>query len=408
MFIVILQKNKICDWCKHVRYVSILSLNLFILGIDFSESLFRHTVNYVDFQDGEQQLQFCSNKCLNQYKMNIFCNETKAHLHLNPNLIKESSKVTHISKTSNLITPELWLKDLKNGENDYNSVNNFKDSSDSELDLELEDSPQPMASHQIKRKFSEISKDVNQLKQNERQKEISKEKTQKESKRVKHSHKSSISGSSRQTSSAKHPKHLTPELSQPSDWSSRDSSTDKTSSFHSPSYRPQTRLSPNPPTVPSIRTSMIAPNHNIPLISQSGVSAGIRPVAPIASNPSPPGQMYPRLAGNMNRGVSPLPSQAFGPRMPGLPNLLGAAQMEMLARMQSSFARLRPPFPPFGPLPPHIGFPFPSLPHLNHPSNSSPLLQPSIQANSSAPTSLFPNCSLLPPVTVMAPYPGIY
>lgn len=31
------KRNKTCDWCRHVR----------------------HTVNYVDFQDGEHQLQFC-------------------------------------------------------------------------------------------------------------------------------------------------------------------------------------------------------------------------------------------------------------------------------------------------------------------------------------------------------------
>ena len=50
--------QQVCDWCKHVR----------------------HTVNFVDFQDGEVQLQFCSEKCLNQYKMNIFCTETQEHL----------------------------------------------------------------------------------------------------------------------------------------------------------------------------------------------------------------------------------------------------------------------------------------------------------------------------------------
>lgn len=31
------KRNKTCDWCRHVR----------------------HTVNYVDFQDGDHQLQFC-------------------------------------------------------------------------------------------------------------------------------------------------------------------------------------------------------------------------------------------------------------------------------------------------------------------------------------------------------------
>ena len=47
------KKTKICHWCKHTR----------------------HTVNYVDFHDGHDLLKFCSNKCLNQYKMNIIGRE---------------------------------------------------------------------------------------------------------------------------------------------------------------------------------------------------------------------------------------------------------------------------------------------------------------------------------------------
>lgn len=58
------KRAKTCDWCRHVR----------------------HAVSYVDFQDGVTQLQFCSDKCLNQYKMQIFCNETQAHLDMNPHL----------------------------------------------------------------------------------------------------------------------------------------------------------------------------------------------------------------------------------------------------------------------------------------------------------------------------------
>ncbi|XP_033739616.1 sine oculis-binding protein homolog A-like isoform X2 [Pecten maximus] len=82
------KKNRVCDWCKHVR----------------------HTVNYVDFQDGEQQLQFCSAKCLNQYKMKIFCKETQEHLQQiqtqNENVSSSKSPDRQI-----LITPDLWLKD---------------------------------------------------------------------------------------------------------------------------------------------------------------------------------------------------------------------------------------------------------------------------------------------------------
>ncbi|XP_068617421.1 sine oculis-binding protein homolog [Battus philenor] len=78
------KRAKTCDWCRHVR----------------------HTVAYVDFQDGATQLQFCSDKCLNQYKMHIFCRETQAHLDLNPHLVSAST-------STNLITPELWLKNCK-------------------------------------------------------------------------------------------------------------------------------------------------------------------------------------------------------------------------------------------------------------------------------------------------------
>uniref|UniRef100_A0A182R7F7 Sine oculis-binding protein n=1 Tax=Anopheles funestus TaxID=62324 RepID=A0A182R7F7_ANOFN len=79
------KRAKTCDWCRHVR----------------------HAVSYVDFQDGASQLQFCSDKCLNQYKMQIFCNETQAHLEMNPHLKEKSSS------TGSLITPELWMKNCK-------------------------------------------------------------------------------------------------------------------------------------------------------------------------------------------------------------------------------------------------------------------------------------------------------
>ncbi|XP_069091542.1 sine oculis-binding protein homolog isoform X2 [Pleurodeles waltl] len=48
----------VCDWCKHIR----------------------HTKEYLDFGDGERRLQFCSAKCLNQYKMDIFYKEAQANL----------------------------------------------------------------------------------------------------------------------------------------------------------------------------------------------------------------------------------------------------------------------------------------------------------------------------------------
>ena len=58
-------------------------------------------------QDGEQQLQFCSDQCLNQYKMNIFCKETQS--------IKSqlgaavTAPASSVSKQI-IITPDLWTE----------------------------------------------------------------------------------------------------------------------------------------------------------------------------------------------------------------------------------------------------------------------------------------------------------
>lgn len=83
------KKAKTCDWCRHVR----------------------HAVSYVDFQDGASQLQFCSDKCLNQYKMQIFCKETQAHLDMNPHLCDKGLETA--SGSGSLITPDLWLRNCR-------------------------------------------------------------------------------------------------------------------------------------------------------------------------------------------------------------------------------------------------------------------------------------------------------
>ncbi|XP_065224584.1 sine oculis-binding protein homolog isoform X2 [Planococcus citri] len=81
------KRNKTCDWCRHVR----------------------HTVNYVDLQDGDSQYQFCSDKCLNQFKLDIFCQETKEHLEMHPHHQEQLQNLEGTS-LSTLITPDLWLK----------------------------------------------------------------------------------------------------------------------------------------------------------------------------------------------------------------------------------------------------------------------------------------------------------
>ncbi|XP_076623647.1 sine oculis-binding protein [Colletes latitarsis] len=80
----VFKQAKTCDWCRHIR----------------------NSGSHVDFQDDESQLQFCSDKCLNQYKMNIFCHETQTHL-----MLQGLNNVScHDTEKGNLITPELWFR----------------------------------------------------------------------------------------------------------------------------------------------------------------------------------------------------------------------------------------------------------------------------------------------------------
>ncbi|XP_051974315.1 sine oculis-binding protein homolog B-like [Xyrauchen texanus] len=84
--------TRVCDWCKHVR----------------------HTKEYLDFGSGEEQLQFCSTKCLNQYKMDVFYREARATLTGS----SSSSSTTHkdeenhqkaaVEESQKLLTPESW------------------------------------------------------------------------------------------------------------------------------------------------------------------------------------------------------------------------------------------------------------------------------------------------------------
>jgi len=55
----------------------------------------------VDFNDGQRQLQFCTDKCLNQYKMQLFCSEA-----ISLGAIQNPS--TPIDHQQLLITPKLW------------------------------------------------------------------------------------------------------------------------------------------------------------------------------------------------------------------------------------------------------------------------------------------------------------
>ncbi|XP_067335463.1 sine oculis-binding protein homolog A isoform X4 [Channa argus] len=91
------KRNKVCDWCKHIR----------------------HTKEYLDFGAGERRLQFCSAKCLNQYKMDIFYKETQAALPgalCNPGHGTVVEGKPECSGGVQLLTPESWgtpLTDLR-------------------------------------------------------------------------------------------------------------------------------------------------------------------------------------------------------------------------------------------------------------------------------------------------------
>uniref|UniRef100_A0A3B1J328 Sine oculis binding protein homolog (Drosophila) a n=1 Tax=Astyanax mexicanus TaxID=7994 RepID=A0A3B1J328_ASTMX len=82
----------VCDWCKHIR----------------------HTKEYLDFGSGERRLQFCSAKCLNQYKMDIFYKETQAALPAalcNP-VHQAGEGKSEGSPGVQLLTPESWSAPL--------------------------------------------------------------------------------------------------------------------------------------------------------------------------------------------------------------------------------------------------------------------------------------------------------
>ncbi|XP_055047194.2 sine oculis-binding protein homolog B isoform X1 [Misgurnus anguillicaudatus] len=80
--------TRVCDWCKHIR----------------------HTKEYLDFGSGEERLQFCSTKCLNQYKMDVFYREARAALNGSASAYKdeESHQKATAVENQTLLTPESW------------------------------------------------------------------------------------------------------------------------------------------------------------------------------------------------------------------------------------------------------------------------------------------------------------
>ncbi|XP_072313189.1 sine oculis-binding protein homolog B [Eucyclogobius newberryi] len=117
--------SQACDWCKHVRY----------------------TKEYLDFGSGEERLQFCTTKCLNQYKMDVFYREARAALSTSTNSESSpgrgsASQEGHSSEGKNsipqkLLTPESWTS--SNGETRHRK-------SSPKINVASESPPEPKAS----------------------------------------------------------------------------------------------------------------------------------------------------------------------------------------------------------------------------------------------------------------------
>ncbi|KAK2856138.1 hypothetical protein Q5P01_004873 [Channa striata] len=95
--------SQVCDWCKHVR----------------------HTKEYLDFGSGEERLQFCSTKCLNQYKMDVFYREARAALtstSSSPSRTTQEARVDSSVTGQKLLTPESWNSSNNNGEARHRNI----------------------------------------------------------------------------------------------------------------------------------------------------------------------------------------------------------------------------------------------------------------------------------------------
>ncbi|XP_022247187.1 sine oculis-binding protein homolog isoform X2 [Limulus polyphemus] len=316
------KKNKVCDWCKHVR----------------------HTVNYVDFQDGDHQLQFCSDKCLNQYRMNIFCTETQAHIQMYPHLKEATCRVSG-SSSLNLITPDLWLQDCKTQRftncHGHKSPETAEESDTSPSDKNKRITPFCLSNRGlVNSSFQEGETPTRQSSKI------------KEQEKVRRSSRSSIKYTT-----------VTPPIRQPARSPSSTSSTP-----HSPI---------------SVNTHGSLLNGPYPTVNPHQSHASLN--------------MFP----SFHFGPDKLRNPVILPNMyPSSLNLVAQQQMESLLRMQHGLG-IRPSITPL-PVPPGLIPPIPPLSQANVSSsifNSQPSPFPHVQTHNPF------TSSLLPPVTIMVPCP---
>lgn len=83
----------------------------------------RHTKEYLDFGSGDERLQFCSTKCLNQYKMDIFYREARAALITSsPSRPNQEGRADSVVTGQKLLTPESWNSSTSVGERHHKNA----------------------------------------------------------------------------------------------------------------------------------------------------------------------------------------------------------------------------------------------------------------------------------------------
>uniref|UniRef100_A0A182W1V8 Sine oculis-binding protein n=1 Tax=Anopheles minimus TaxID=112268 RepID=A0A182W1V8_9DIPT len=360
------KRAKTCDWCRHVR----------------------HAVSYVDFQDGASQLQFCSDKCLNQYKMQIFCNETQAHLEMNPHLKEKSAS------TGSLITPELWMKNCKSC-----SISPVSDRSESVSpvpSIPVRSSPEPSpitlrSPTPVKKPLISVAPPSKLLSKSLQQSSLSRS-NPKNSRKRRAGHRPSGAGSHGTASSKRSMSTQQTEFG-----SSLNSSS--TSLNNNNLTIPNNNLPGSPPAVVSTGPPKSAPNVQDLRILQKKHNS----VVNLASNDGPP------MVGFDGRDLSAAGGSLGPPPPPPPPQLNIPPQF-----LPPPLNLLRAPFFPLNPAQLRFGSGLPNLQNAQPPTHGPPMGPPPspLPGGPLGPGNRPPLPNLLgfgsaPPVTILVPYPII-
>ncbi|XP_050081429.1 sine oculis-binding protein homolog A [Anopheles maculipalpis] len=361
------KRAKTCDWCRHVR----------------------HAVSYVDFQDGASQLQFCSDKCLNQYKMQIFCNETQAHLEMNPHLKEKSSS------TGSLITPELWMKNCKSCS--ISPVSDRSESLSPVPSIPVRSSPEPSpitlrSPTPVKKPLISVAPPSKLLSKSVHQSSLSRS-NPKSSRKRRAGHRPSVGGSHASASSKR---------------STSAHQADYAGGINSNSISinnnnltiPNNNLTGSPPVVHNTGPPKSAPNVQDLRVLQKKHNSAMN----LASNDGPP------MAAFDGRDLSAV-GGALGPPPPPPPPPLNIPPQFLPPPLNL----LRAPFFPLNPAQLRFGAGLGNLPNAQPPPNHGPPMGPPPsplpggpmgQGNRPPVPTMF-GFGTAPPVTILVPYPII-